>query len=141
MSFLRTLCDTVSYVIPLVVQNTISILSWFTGPRLSCDNGLNEKHPIFIHFYLDVTLLRFKRPQNFDYRSGQWIRIACPVLGGNEYHPFTISSAPHENDLSVHIRAVGPWTMNLRQTYDPATLKEHDLPKVRCENEKRTSIL
>uniref|UniRef100_A0A665WC44 NAD(P)H oxidase (H2O2-forming) n=1 Tax=Echeneis naucrates TaxID=173247 RepID=A0A665WC44_ECHNA len=57
-----------------------------------------------------VTHLKFKRPQGFMYRSGQWVRIACLMLGTDEYHPFTLTSAPHEETLSLHIRAVGPWT-------------------------------
>uniref|UniRef100_A0A4W6D0Z4 NAD(P)H oxidase (H2O2-forming) n=1 Tax=Lates calcarifer TaxID=8187 RepID=A0A4W6D0Z4_LATCA len=57
-----------------------------------------------------VTHLEFKRPQGFVYRSGQWVRIACLMLGTDEYHPFTLTSAPHEETLSLHIRAVGPWT-------------------------------
>ncbi|XP_078316138.1 dual oxidase 2-like [Crassostrea virginica] len=71
----------------------------------------------------DVTALVFQRPTTFDYKSGQWVRIACLDLGGNEYHPFTISSAPHEEYLSLHIRAVGPWTYNLRNLYDPDNLE------------------
>ncbi|XP_078313072.1 dual oxidase 2-like isoform X3 [Crassostrea virginica] len=66
----------------------------------------------------DVTALKFKRPINFEYKSGQWVRIACAALGKSEYHPFTLTSAPHEDYLSLHIRAVGPWTTNLRKTYD-----------------------
>lgn len=78
----------------------------------------------------DVTMLEFKRPVNFDYKSGQWVRIACKVLGGSEYHPFTLTSAPHEENLSLHIRAVGPWTINLRNTYDPNVLRDHPYPKL-----------
>uniref|UniRef100_A0A672ITW8 NAD(P)H oxidase (H2O2-forming) n=1 Tax=Salarias fasciatus TaxID=181472 RepID=A0A672ITW8_SALFA len=64
-----------------------------------------------------VTHLEFKRPQGFVYRSGQWVRIACLKLGTDEYHPFTLTSAPHEETLSLHIRAVGPWTSQLRELY------------------------
>uniref|UniRef100_A0A8C8D794 NAD(P)H oxidase (H2O2-forming) n=1 Tax=Oncorhynchus tshawytscha TaxID=74940 RepID=A0A8C8D794_ONCTS len=53
-----------------------------------------------------VTFLEFKRPQGFMYRSGQWVRVACLTLGTDEYHPFTLTSAPHEETLSLHIRAV-----------------------------------
>ncbi|GIY66004.1 hypothetical protein CEXT_213071 [Caerostris extrusa] len=77
-----------------------------------------------------VTHLEFKRPNNFEYKSGQWIRIACLPLNANEFHPFTISSAPHEENLSLHIRAVGPWTTNLRKIYDPNNLQRHALPKI-----------
>ncbi|NWU65295.1 DUOX2 oxidase, partial [Pterocles burchelli] len=70
----------------------------------------------------DVTHLRFQRPQDFDYKSGQWVRIACVALGTTEYHPFTLTSAPHEDTLSLHIRAVGPWTTRLRELYSPESL-------------------
>uniref|UniRef100_A0A8C2SLR3 NAD(P)H oxidase (H2O2-forming) n=1 Tax=Coturnix japonica TaxID=93934 RepID=A0A8C2SLR3_COTJA len=69
-----------------------------------------------------VTHLRFQRPQDFDYKSGQWVRIACMALGTSEYHPFTLTSAPHEDTLSLHIRAVGPWTTRLRELYSPESL-------------------
>uniref|UniRef100_A0A8C0ANC7 NAD(P)H oxidase (H2O2-forming) n=1 Tax=Buteo japonicus TaxID=224669 RepID=A0A8C0ANC7_9AVES len=70
----------------------------------------------------DVTHLRFQRPLDFDYKSGQWVRIACVALGTTEYHPFTLTSAPHEDTLSLHIRAVGPWTTRLRELYSPESL-------------------
>nr|XP_020029096.1 dual oxidase 2 isoform X1 [Castor canadensis] len=70
-----------------------------------------------------VTHLQFQRPQDFEYKSGQWVRIACLALGTNEYHPFTLTSAPHEDTLSLHIRAVGPWTTRLREIYSPPTGK------------------
>ncbi len=84
----------------------------------------------FLFILLDVTLLEFKRPANFEYKSGQWVRIACLAQSKSEYHPFTLTSAPHEETLSVHIRAVGPWTMNLRRIYDPNQIKDGALPKV-----------
>ncbi|XP_042268972.1 dual oxidase 1 isoform X1 [Thunnus maccoyii] len=71
-----------------------------------------------------VTHLEFKRPQGFVYRSGQWVRIACLMLGTDEYHPFTLTSAPHEETLSLHIRAVGPWTSQLRELYTEESLIE-----------------
>ncbi|XP_077863233.1 dual oxidase-like [Saccoglossus kowalevskii] len=77
----------------------------------------------------EVTSLVFKRPIGFEYKSGQWVRIACIVLGDNEYHPFTLTSAPHEEHLMLHIRAVGPWTTNIRQTYDPNVVRDHPFPK------------
>ncbi|NWV91589.1 DUOX2 oxidase, partial [Machaerirhynchus nigripectus] len=69
-----------------------------------------------------VTHLQFQRPQDFDYKSGQWVRIACVALGTTEYHPFTLTSAPHDDTLSLHIRAVGPWTTRLRALYSPESL-------------------
>uniref|UniRef100_A0A8C5KNQ4 NAD(P)H oxidase (H2O2-forming) n=1 Tax=Jaculus jaculus TaxID=51337 RepID=A0A8C5KNQ4_JACJA len=68
-----------------------------------------------------VTHLQFQRPQGFEYKSGQWVRIACLALGTTEYHPFTLTSAPHEDTLSLHIRVAGPWTTRLREIYSPPT--------------------
>ncbi|KAM4677018.1 LOW QUALITY PROTEIN: dual oxidase 1-like [Discoglossus pictus] len=72
----------------------------------------------------DVTCLRFQRPEDFEYKSGQWVRIACLDLGTNEYHPFTLTSAPNEDALSLHIRAVGPWTTRLRELYSQQSITE-----------------
>ena len=78
----------------------------------------------------DVTYIEFKRPPRFEYKSGQWVRIACLPQGSNEYHPFTLTSAPHEDTLSVHIRAVGPWTHALRNTFEREQFKANPYPKV-----------
>ena len=71
-----------------------------------------------------------KKPPGFNYKSGQWIRIACLERGGNEYHPFTLTSAPHEQNITLHIRAVGPWTMAIRRLYDPRLRKDNKFPTV-----------
>ena len=84
-----------------------------------------------IFCFADITFLEFKRPSKFEYKSGQWVRIACLSHGRNEYHPFTITSAPHEDTLSLHIRALGPWTWNIRNLFDPESLKDGPYPKVR----------
>lgn len=77
-----------------------------------------------------VINLVFKRPLTFEYHSGQWVRIACPLLGKLEYHPFTLTSSPHEDCLSLHIRAVGPWTKNLRSLFESNVNGRRGYPKV-----------
>ena len=72
----------------------------------------------------------FKRPVTFDYKAGQWVKIASAAQNPGEFHSFTISSAPHEELLSLHIRAVGPWTYNFRENYSPAKLQGKPYPKV-----------
>lgn len=73
-----------------------------------------------------------KRPLNFDYRSGQWVRIACEALSGFSYHPFTLTSSPNEPYLSVNVRAVGPWTQRLRDVYSRCLKQQLPLPRVWC---------
>ena len=72
----------------------------------------------------------FKRPLTFDYKAGQWLKIASDAQNPGEFHSFTISSAPHEEYLSLHIRAVGPWTYNFRDHYNPANLRGQPYPKL-----------
>ncbi|XP_076380631.1 dual oxidase 1 isoform X2 [Megalopta genalis] len=81
----------------------------------------------------DVVCIVFSKPQNFNYKSGQWIRIACPTLQTNEYHPFTLSSAPHESNLTVHIRTVGSWTTKIRTRLDPTIKFDQRLPMIHID--------
>ena len=75
-----------------------------------------------------VVKLILQKPINFVYKSGQWLRICVPEISETEFHPFSITSSPHEGILSVHIRAVGPWTNKLRERVN---CPQKDLPKVR----------
>lgn len=53
------------------------------------------------------------RMEHFSFRAGQFIRIAIPELGTLFFHPFTISSAPSDPEVVVHIKAMGDWTRRL----------------------------
>ncbi|RKP13444.1 ferric reductase NAD binding domain-containing protein [Piptocephalis cylindrospora] len=44
------------------------------------------------------------------YEPGQWIYLAFPGISAVQMHPFTITSAPQDDFVSVHIRIVGDWT-------------------------------
>lgn len=46
-------------------------------------------------------------------RAGQYVFICCPAVSLWEYHPFTLTSAPEEDYLSVHVRMVGGFTKQL----------------------------
>nr|XP_018912484.1 PREDICTED: dual oxidase isoform X2 [Bemisia tabaci] len=82
----------------------------------------------------DVIKIKFYRPPNFKYLSGQWVRLACTAFRQSEFHSFTLTSAPHENFLSCHIKAQGPWTWKLRNYFDPCNFNvEVDQPKIRLE--------
>lgn len=41
---------------------------------------------------------------------GQYIFICCPEISLFEWHPYTLTSSPHEEFVSIHIRVVGDWT-------------------------------
>ncbi|KAF8837003.1 NADPH oxidase B [Paxillus ammoniavirescens] len=46
-------------------------------------------------------------------RAGQYIFICCPEISYFQWHPFTLTSAPEEDYISVHIRVVGDFTTAL----------------------------
>ncbi|KAK4871803.1 hypothetical protein RN001_015927 [Aquatica leii] len=81
----------------------------------------------------NVTALVFKRPESFEYKSGQWVLVSCLELNSNEYHPFTLTSSPNETNLTLHIRSVGPWTRNIRNMYENAILCDKPLPKIHLD--------
>ena len=49
------------------------------------------------------------------YWLGQYVRLSCTAITPEEFHSLTLTSSPHEDFLSVHIKAIGPWTWKLRQ--------------------------
>ena len=56
-----------------------------------------------------VTSVRFKRGQVFDFHPGDYIKVRIPVIG-KEWHPFTISAAADSSRLDVHVRNNGDWS-------------------------------
>ncbi|KAF8233518.1 hypothetical protein L208DRAFT_1266507 [Tricholoma matsutake] len=46
-------------------------------------------------------------------RAGQYIFLSCPEISYFQWHPFTLTSAPEEDYISVHIRVVGDFTRAL----------------------------
>ena len=44
----------------------------------------------------------------FSYKRGQFCFINIPEISMFEWHPFTVSSAPHEDEVTFHIKAMLP---------------------------------
>ncbi|KAJ7515825.1 hypothetical protein O6H91_22G029400 [Diphasiastrum complanatum] len=65
----------------------------------------------------NVLALHFTKPPGFKYKSGMYLFLKCPSLSPFEWHPFSITSAPGNNYLSVHIRTLGDWTEELKRTF------------------------
>lgn len=62
-----------------------------------------------------VTRLEIERPQGFEHRAGDYVFIRIPELARGEWHPFTISSAPERERISLHVRSLGNFTGALRE--------------------------
>ncbi len=78
----------------------------------------------------DVMSIRFKSCSDdgmddeghpFRYQAGQYLYLNCPEISRKQWHPFTISSAPEDPYVSVHIRARKDmdWCWALRQKLNP----------------------
>ena len=65
-----------------------------------------------------VTSLVIRKPPHFNFKPGDYIFLNIPSIAFFEWHPFTISSAPEQEEyFSLHIRAVGHWTHQLYQYF------------------------
>jgi predicted ferric reductase/Ca2+-binding EF-hand superfamily protein len=62
-----------------------------------------------------VTRLEIARPTGFAFGPGDYVFLRIPRIARNEWHPFTISSAPERDTLSFHVRSLGNWTGALRR--------------------------
>ncbi|XAR50420.1 NAD(P)H oxidase [Bertholletia excelsa] len=65
----------------------------------------------------NVLALHLSKPQGFKYKSGQYMFVNCAAVSPFEWHPFSITSAPGDDYLSVHIRTLGDWTRQLKTVF------------------------
>uniref|UniRef100_A0A6B2L207 FAD-binding FR-type domain-containing protein n=1 Tax=Arcella intermedia TaxID=1963864 RepID=A0A6B2L207_9EUKA len=65
-----------------------------------------------------VLEIRMKKA-TFNYSPGQYIFLQCSYIADFEWHPFTISSSPDDDYMSVHIRIVGDWTGKMYNLLNP----------------------
>lgn len=68
----------------------------------------------------NVLALQMSKPPQFRYKSGQYMFVQCPAVSPFEWHPFSITSAPGDDYLSVHIRQLGDWTRELKRVFAEA---------------------
>ncbi|WCJ21397.1 hypothetical protein M5689_003553 [Euphorbia peplus] len=65
----------------------------------------------------NVLALFMSKPQGFRYKSGQYMFVNCADVSPFEWHPFSITSSPGDDYLSVHIRTLGDWTGQLKTVF------------------------
>ncbi|KAL2612291.1 hypothetical protein R1flu_023983 [Riccia fluitans] len=68
----------------------------------------------------DVLAIQMSKPPTFKYQSGMYLFLQCPSISPFEWHPFSITSAPGDDHISVHIRGLGDWTKALHKTFKEA---------------------
>ncbi|KAG0330570.1 hypothetical protein BGZ99_000041 [Dissophora globulifera] len=88
--------------------------------------AFESKKPIFLSSAIahpgGAIELNFKQP-SIHYRPGQHVYLNIPQLSRYEWHPFTITSSPIEQFISLDIRQDGDWTQQLGRIlgYGPET--------------------
>lgn len=74
-----------------------------------------------------VTHLVIKRPVHFCFRPGDYVFVNIPTIAKYEWHPFTLSSSPEQEDyIWLHIRGVGEWTNRLHEFFEKEQEKLHN---------------
>ncbi|KAF3340122.1 respiratory burst oxidase protein B [Carex littledalei] len=68
----------------------------------------------------NVLTLQMSKPPTFRYKSGQYMFVQCPAVSPFEWHPFSITSAPGDDFLSIHVRQLGDWTRELNSVFSLA---------------------
>ena len=65
-----------------------------------------------------VLEVKLSKPQGFSAVAGQYILLRCPQVSLFEWHPFSLTSAPQDPCLMVHIAAAGDWSRQLYALYE-----------------------
>ena len=75
----------------------------------------------------DALEIQFVKP-SMKYKAGQWLLLNIPAVSTTQWHPFTITSCPYDDYLSVHMRQVGDWTRAVGDALGagPTQAKEYD---------------
>lgn len=91
-----------------------------------------------------MTHLVIKRPPHFYFRPGDYVFVNIPAIAKYEWHPFTLSSAPEQEDyMWLHIRGVGEWTNRLYSYFEKEQARLHSgevMPSIAASGEKKPEI-
>ncbi|CAL1709755.1 unnamed protein product [Somion occarium] len=90
---------------PYCSFNTIGVFwrYWLVGGVIWIFERILREHPS------NVVELQIKKEKTTT-RAGQYIFLCCPEISYFQWHPFTLTSAPEEDYISIHIRVVGDFT-------------------------------
>ncbi|XP_038879475.1 respiratory burst oxidase homolog protein A-like isoform X2 [Benincasa hispida] len=109
-------------------------VSLYTGERIlrAIRSCLYEVNILKARTYSGkVLFLKLSKPERFKYQSGMYVLIQCPQISPFEWHPYSLTSAPQDTHLSVHIRNLGDWSYELYSLFQEGispTSKEY--PKI-----------
>ena len=94
------ICGSIFWGGDLVMRRVVMPLYWY--PRRARIKSLSD----------DMVELSLPKT-NFFYNPGQYVNIAIPELSIFQWHPFSISSSPFQDIVTIHIKRLGKWTGRL----------------------------
>ncbi|KAL4092643.1 hypothetical protein PRIC1_011635 [Phytophthora ramorum] len=114
------------WVLDLVFRHGYLVQKHLRGGFFRCNSASKATKPGIIaqqqvslcHLPGDILRIQFPRVrsdtgESFQYEAGQYVFLCIPKLTLLEWHPFTISSSPHEVLVTMHVKALGDWTRKL----------------------------
>ncbi|XP_057781692.1 putative respiratory burst oxidase homolog protein H [Salvia miltiorrhiza] len=121
--------------VPMLIYTTERILTLY-------DRNFKVEINKAVIYTGNVLALYMSKPQGFKYKSGMYLFVKCPDISNFEWHPFSITSAPDDDYLSVHIRTLGDWTTELKNRFEkacePQSVKQSRGDLVRMETKAYT---
>ncbi|CAK9210002.1 unnamed protein product [Sphagnum troendelagicum] len=75
----------------------------------------------------NVLAIHMTKPDGFKYKSGMYLFLQCPEISSFEWHPFSITSAPGDLFLSVHIRTSGDWTNEMKRIFSEVSKRGYTI--------------
>ncbi|KAI4335910.1 hypothetical protein L6164_014506 [Bauhinia variegata] len=78
-----------------------------------------------------VLFLKMQKPEGFRHKSGMYAFLQCAQISPFEWHPFSLTSGPQDDHLSVHIRTLGDWSYQIYALFQEAVISgSHGCPKL-----------
>ncbi len=65
----------------------------------------------------NILEVKLSKPRGFRSVAGQYVMIRCPRIALFEWHPFSLTSAPQEPFITVHVQAAGDWSSQLTRMF------------------------
>jgi predicted ferric reductase len=82
-------------------------LTWDAPPA-----GHNPRKATLHRLPANIVRITFQKG-GFRYSGGQYVFVCVPAISAFEWHPFSLSSHPQSDTVSLHVRVLGDFTKRL----------------------------
>ncbi|GMH43662.1 hypothetical protein BSKO_11584 [Bryopsis sp. KO-2023] len=86
----------------------------------------------------NVMAMYISKPKRFRYKSGMYVFLNCPQLSQFEWHPYTMTSAPRDDFIGVHVAALGDWSSAINDMFSSLEVQRADSHAIHQNMAERT---